>query len=208
MLRHLPFKKNPDTQHCIHIAMDSVTKHFLKETYSPNYLDAIMNPEPKHWVWPFQAAETLDDLGLCVRVFSPYNLKIFSSPELMNGVIPETYIKRTNHQGLRKSLDLIIARNLIEKKSLTIPDLESFLQKGFIPIIMLSSKNSLGKYAVLTGYNDKNFFYHDSGPENAMPNKEISKNEFMNKWRESPSNNTALVIFGRKSGTTYSRFNF
>ena len=204
----VPFNKNPDEWHCIHVAMDSVIKHFLKQTLSHSYLNALMNPKPQMWVWPFQAVRVLDDLGLYVKIFSKFSLNIFTNPEEFGKAVPEQYVKITHFPGLKESVYYVSSKGLYEHKTLSLENLEEFLHKGALVILMLGSKSHLGKYVTLTGYNSKSFYYHDSGPTEAKAHKEIPKEKLLELWTNEPSNNMAIVVYGKKFGNTYSRFNF
>ncbi len=208
MLIEIPFTKNPDEWHCIHSAMNSVLKHFIKKEYSLDYINALINPEHNLWVWPFQAIKVLSEEGLFVRLFSKQNLKPFLKPEKIKETFPEKYHKLTSFESLKESINYIINNELQEKKDLTINEIESLIRNGSIPIVILGSKKHLGKYVTITGFDEKNLYYHDTGPNNPAPNKKISKELFIKKWSENPSMNTAIIVYGKEHNGTYTRFHF
>lgn len=205
---NVPFTRNPDSWHCIHAAMQGVIKYFTKDYFSIDFLNALMNPDHKMWVWPFQAVKSMDELGLFVRLFSSYDLSVFQSPELIEQSFPGRYCDLTCLNSLRESINYLESNRLIEKRCLSLAEIESFIDKGCVPIVMLGCKRKLGKYVILTGYDSANFYYHDSGPEGAEPHKLISKESFLRCWGELPSNNVAIIVYGKKYKDTYTRFNF
>jgi len=207
MFNNVPFTKNPDQLHCVHAAMHGVIKHFSGEYYSLNYLNALMNPEHDMWVWPFQAVKALNEAGMFVRLFSQYDSKTFSSIDSLKASFPK-HAGLTSIESLQESCNFINDNALHEKRVLSLSEIDKLIHDGCVPIVLLGSKNHLGKYVVLTGYDEKNFYYHESGPEKAEPNKKMSKERFLEKWDRQPSNNMVIVVYGKKFKDDYTRFHF
>lgn len=204
----IPFTVNPDGWHCIHAAMQGVIKHFTNDYVSMDFLNALMNPDHEMWVWPFQAVKSMDELGLFVRLFSTYNLGSFQSAESIKESFPGRYCDLTCINSVRESIAYIQLNNLFENKNLSLSEIEGFIARGCVPIVMMGCREKLGKYVILTGYDSDNLYYHDSGPEGAEPHKRVSKKDFINCWRETPSNNVAIIVYGKKYKDTYTRFHF
>ncbi len=196
MIRLLSFKQNPDEWHCIHCAIHSITKHFLKKDYSLDYINALLNPKHNMWVWPTQAVKVLDELGLFVRLYYKGNLQ-FNDMK---------YIKISCRDELRNSIEYIKLKGLHEKEELSIDDLKRFIYEGIIPIVLFGSLKKLGKYIVLTGYDEKGFYYHESGPANPKPHKWISNEKFKELWSRDPVKNCVIAVFGAKWQDKYKKF--
>jgi hypothetical protein len=189
MIIDVPFTQNPDEWHCIHAAMHGVIKHFTSEYYSLDYINAFMSSDQDVWVWPFQVVKALNELGVFARIYS-------------RGINAES------KNGLKEAQDYVASNGLHIKKALSLAELEAFLGKGCVPIVILGSKKRLGKYVVLTGFDSKNFYYHESGPQKVIPNRAITKEKFLELWTREPSKNAAIIVYGKKANGTYTRFNF
>jgi hypothetical protein len=208
MLIEAPFAKNPDDWHCVHAAMQGVIKHFSGEHYSLDYLNALMNSSHGLWVWPFQATKALHEVGLFVRLFSNYDFSFFRDLNSIRNAFSDSYINKTDMAFLSEAIDYISTKDLSEKKPLSLMDIEDFLRKGCIPIVILGSKKKLGKYVMITGFDSKNFYYHDTGPRIAEPHKKIDKEKFLHLWSQTPSKNMAIVVYGKRFKNSYTRFHF
>ncbi|RLI68547.1 hypothetical protein DRO91_08895 [Candidatus Heimdallarchaeota archaeon] len=195
MIIQVPFKENPDEWHCIHSAIHSVAKHFLGKEYSLDYINALLNPDYKLWVWPVQAVKVLDELGLFVRLF--YKGDLFKQHP--------KYIKLTSKDDYKKAIEYVSLRGLHEKEELSISDLKKLLHNGVILIVLFGSLKRLGKYIVLTGYDENGFYFHETGPKRKIPHRYISNEKFFSLWSRDPVRNCVIAIYGRKFGNGYTR---
>ncbi|MFA5406346.1 MAG: hypothetical protein WC307_03245 [Candidatus Nanoarchaeia archaeon] len=205
MIGTVPFFKNPDEWHCIHAAMQSVIKHFSKDFYSQEFINAFLCPERELWVWPMQVVRAFDEVGMFVRLFTAGDLSVFSDYNSFISVFNNSYVDKTHFGALSESFDYVSNKNLIEKKSLSLVDIESFINKGCLPIVILGTKKRFGKYVVLTGCDVNNFYYHETGPEKAQPNKAISKTKFLGYWMQEPSMNAVIIVYGKKYMDTFTQ---
>jgi len=204
MFNQVPFTENPDEWHCIHAAIQGVVKHFSRVFYSFNYINALMCPRSELWVWPFQAVKALSEVGMFVRLFSQQVPTI----ESIKVDYPSHYSELTCVEAMKEAYKYVKSNNLHSSHNLSLTELEQFIHDGCIPIVILGSKKHLGKYVLLTGYDAKNFYYHDSGPDNPAPNKPILKKRFLELWMKKPSDNTVIIVYGKKFQDAYTRFNF
>lgn len=202
MLNDIPFTKNPDNWHCVHAAMHGVIKYFLKEHYSFDFINALMSPDNQMWVWPSQVVKVLHEAGLFVRFFSQRKLNVSSIKQF------SYHAGLTSNEWFSESLEYVEENGLHEQKNLSIEELERLIYDGCVPMVILGHKKRLGKYVILTGFDAKHFYYHNSGPSRFEANKKITKEDFLKKWMIEPSNNSVIVVYGKQLGDDYTRFHF
>jgi uncharacterized protein YvpB len=55
-----------------------------------------------------------------------------------------------------------------------------------------------GHLVVVTGFDDQNVFFHESGPFNAQPNYKVPKRLFIDAWNSKGTDNDAIIVFGKR----------
>lgn len=207
MMLEIPFYENKGEQ-CMQAAMQSVLKYFLNKEYSLSELDKLTGRKDKFYTWTSQIVPVLYDLGLNVKYFSKSNPEPFLGGEPFIrkyfGKDANRILKVTDLPVFIKSIEKLMKYDIFERKALSLNKLENYVIKGYISLALIDNNKILGKegynghLVVLTGFDDKNIYYHDSGPINPEPNKKISKDIFIKAFNANGTDNDVVVCFGKR----------
>ena len=209
MIIDMPFFKNHDGNQCMQVTMKIVLKHFLDKDFSLEELDKLTGRKKGFWTWTSQIVPVLYDLGLEVKYYSKTDLEPF-----LEG---ETFIRRhfgKDAEKILKYADLPVVMNsirkslkyrLFEKKVLSINDIESHIQDRHVPLVLIDHNKIIGKndfyqghFVVVTGFDEENIYYHESGPNNPQANKKIKKEIFSEAMNSNGTDNDVVIVFGKR----------
>ncbi|MBT6690490.1 hypothetical protein HN903_02185 [archaeon] len=207
MIKDIPFFEDcGDGKQCAQIAMRNVLKHFYDWNVSLAELDVMTGRKEGYWTWMPQVSGALYNLGLDVRQYSKDDL----SPSLNEGDIRERFGK--NAEKILKHVDIPIVSGSIkrvheygifERKRLFSRDLESCVDKGGIPIVWIDHNKIIGRddchqghSVTFTGGEGDKVFYHDSGPNNQVKNREVDRMVFVNAW--AAAGYGAILVYGER----------
>lgn len=208
MLVEVPFYKNTENA-CMQVAMQCVLKHFLNKEYSIQELDKITKRKEGLWTWTSQAVSALYNLGLDIKFYGKTDLELFLKGEEFIreqlGDDAEKVLKFSDMPVVIESIKTLIDSKLFEKRVLNFDEIEKHLKEGTIPIMLIDNNKILGKedfyqghFVIVTGFDEQNIFYHDSGPKNPEPNKKVPKDTFLKAWNANGTDNDLILVFGKR----------
>ncbi|MBI4167462.1 MAG: hypothetical protein HY515_00750 [Candidatus Aenigmarchaeota archaeon] len=210
MLLKIPFYRNDgEGNQCAQVAMQSVLKYFLNKEYSVEELDRLTDRKKGFWTWTTQIASALHELGLDVRFYSKGELEPFLEGESFIrkrfGKDAEKMIKLSNMPEFIKSIKILLRHGIFERKILTFKEIESHIKKGHVPIMLVDYREILkgiktyqGHFAVVTGFDNDNIFYHASGPRDVKPNKKAPKKTFLKAWNSDSTDNDVIIVLEKR----------
>jgi len=210
MILSVPFYENKgDGNQCLQITMKSVLKYFLDKDFSLQELDEFTGRKNCLWTWTSQVVTVLHDLGLKVKYYSKSDLEPFLQGEPFIrkhfGKDSEKILKFTDLPVVLESIHKLLKYNIFEKRKLSFDEIESHIEKGHIPLMLIDHNKIVGKEGfyqghsvVVTGFDDQNVFYHESGPTNPEANKKVLKSVFINAWNANGTDNDIIVVYGKQ----------
>lgn len=210
MILELPFyENNGDGEQCFQVAMQIVIKYFLDKEYTLEELDQLLKRKHGKWIWAVQVVTCLYNIGLNVKYYLGDPLESFLEGEKYirerYGKNSEKILEKSDLQVIISSIKNILDYELFEKRVLSLPDIESLIERGFIPIVLIDYNVIIDKEGayqghalVVTGFDDEHIYCHESGPDNPTPNKKIPKDLFIKAWGGEGADNATVVVFGRK----------
>ena len=209
MIIDMPFFENHDGNQCMQVTMKIVLKHFLDKDFSLEELDKLTGRKKGFWTWTSQIVPVLYDLGLEVKYYSKTDLEPF-----LEG---ETFIRRhfgKDAEKILKYADLPVVMNsirkslkyrLFEKKVLSINDIESHIQDRHVPLVLIDHNKIIGKndfyqghFVVVTGFDEENIYYHESGPTSPQANRKVKKGIFSEAMNANGTDNDVVIVFGER----------
>lgn len=211
MLLSIPFYENTmDGQQCMQVAMKSVLKYFLNQDFSLPELDCLSGRKSGKWTWTSQIVTALDDLGLQTKFYSRSDLEPFLEGEPFirryYGKDADKILQYTDLPVFLASIKKLLKYNIFQKQKLPFDQIKSAIKSGYVPL-MLIDHNIIaglkspyqGHFVVVTGYDEKNVFYHESGPTQPQPNKKVSQSLFLEAWNANGTDNDVIIVSGKKS---------
>ena len=211
MIKNLPFYKNDfDGSRCVPVCGKIVLEHFLGKKYSLDLLDKLMKRKPNMWTYTAQLVNVLHKEGLNVRYYSKFDLKPFLEGEPFFrkhfGKDAETILKYTDLPVVLEAIEKILYSDIFEKRELSISEIEENLMKGNIPIVVIDNNKISGKegnfqghVVVVTGFDEENIYFHESGPTNPTPNKKVKKETFIEAMNANGTDNDCVIVFKKSS---------
>ncbi|MDD4353907.1 MAG: peptidase C39 family protein, partial [Candidatus Nanoarchaeia archaeon] len=112
----------------------------------------------------------------------------------------EIIIKKTDLPVLLDSIKKLKKHDLFINKKFEFSKISDELLKGNIVIVIINTKileglkGYNGHFVVITGIDDENVFYHDSGPKNPTPNKKVKRALFESAWNDKNTGNDVLIV--------------
>jgi len=191
------------------VAMKSVLKHFLGKNFSLEELDKLTGRKTGLWTWTSQGVTVLDDLGLKIKYYSKTDLEplLEGVPFIQKhfGKDAENILKFTDLPILLKSIKKLLKYNIFEKRKLLFDEVESHIKQGHVPLMLIDHNKIVGKedpyqghYVVVTGFDDQNVFYHESGPANPEANKKVPKSTFIEAWNANGTDNDIVIVYDKR----------
>ncbi len=210
MLLQIPFYENTgDGNQCMQVAMQSALKYFLDKEVSLEELDSLTGRKAGLWTWPSQIVAVLHDLGLKVKFYSKVDSGQFLAGEpfirKQFGKNAEKILKFTDLPVVMEAIKKILSQGLFEKRKLSFAEIESHLEQGHLPLVLIDLNKLVGKgglfeghLVAVTGFDDQSVFYHESGPKNPEANKRVPKQDFIDAWNAGGTDNTVVIVFGKR----------
>jgi hypothetical protein len=198
MIKKIPFYLNHGHR-CAQVAMKSVLKYILPEKdFSYKYLDQITNHSSDKITFLSQIAAGFSKLGINFEYYVQPNWSKAALSDNFDNALRNYYRDKTENllakidkTSLQDSVKCILGDKRVvetsEKPSLE--KIEFNINDGKIPIALINYDTFVGRenkysghYLILTGFDKKNFIYHDTGPKGAGANKTVSKERFSKSW--------------------------
>lgn len=210
MILSIPFYENKgDGNQCMQVAMKSVLKHFLNKDLSLARLDELTGRKNGLWTWTPQIVTVLHDLGLKIKYYSKSDLEPFLQGEPFMrkyfGKDADKILKFTDLPIVLKSINKVLKYNLFEKRKLTFDEIESHIEQGHVPLMIIDHNKIIkkeglyqGHSVVVIGFDDQNVFYHESGPKNPEAKKKAPKATFINAWNANGADNDVVIVYGKQ----------
>ena len=210
MIISVPFYENKgDGKQCMQITMKSVLKHFLNKDFSLEELDKLTGRKAGFWTSTSQVATGLQDLCLKVKHYSKSDLEPYlqGEPFILKqfGKDAEKILKYTDMPVFLESITRLIKYDIFEKRKLSFDEIEDHIKQGHIPLILIDYNKMTGKkdlyqghFVVVTGFDDQNVFYHESGPTNPEANKKMLKSIFIEAWNANGTDNDTVIVYGKR----------
>ena len=209
MILDIPFYKNEEGNQCMQVAMKSVLKHILERDYSLKELDTLTERRNEFWTFTSQVARVLYDLGLNVVFYSKEDLECYLEGEPFikrhYGKDAEKILGFTDIPVLINSIKYLLKYNIFEKKKISLEEIEDYMKKGGVPLILIDNNKISGKedlyqghFVVVTGFDEGSIYYHESGPINPEPNKKVKKEIFIEAMDANGTDNDCIIVFGKK----------
>ncbi|MBI2084394.1 MAG: hypothetical protein HYT70_02180 [Candidatus Aenigmarchaeota archaeon] len=88
--------------------------------------------------------------------------------------------------------------------------IESYIRSGCVPIMLINYNKIIGKrlpdcrFVVVTGFDENDVYFHETGPEHPEPNRKLLKETFINAWNDEHTSNDVIIVFGRRKITDLS----
>ncbi len=206
------FKNDKNGNQCMQVAMRSVINYFLDKDISLDELDELTGRKGSYWTWTSQVVVALHKLGLKVKYYSKSDLQPFAqgASYIRNyfGKDAQNIIANSDINTVVKSIKETLKLGLFEKKLITIADITNALTNEVIPLVVVDHNvlsKAQGPYAghmvVVTGFDDKNIYFHESGPDKDMrPNKTVSKDLFNRAFSASGTDNDIVFVYEPRKG--------
>ncbi|MBI2658376.1 hypothetical protein HYX08_06825 [Candidatus Woesearchaeota archaeon] len=210
MMLDVPFYENKlEGNQCMQASMKSVLKHFLDKEFSLQELDRLTGRKKGFWTWTSQIVTVLHDLGLDLKYYSKTDLGPFLEGEPFIrkhfGKDADKILKFTDLPEVMKSIKKLKKYGVFEKKRLSFDDIANYIKQQHVPLMLIDwnkiagIKGSFqGHLVVVTGFDEENVFYHESGPRNPAPDKQVSKKIFMEAWNANGTDNDVVIVFGKR----------
>lgn len=210
MILDVPFYENTgDGNQCMQVAMKSVLKHFLGKDYSLKALDKLTGRKKGYWTWTSQIAAVLYDLGLDLKFYSKTDLKPFLKGEAFIrkrfGKDAYKILKFTDLPAVTKSIKKSKKYGIFKKRKLSFEEVEFGIEQGYVPLMLIDWNKIAGRrdlyqghFVVVTGFDEKHVYYHESGPKNPQQHRKVSKATFVKAWNANGTDNDAVIVFGKR----------
>jgi hypothetical protein len=207
----VPFYANTsgDGNQCYQVAMQSTLKYFLGKEFSLEELDKLTRRKDGKWTATSQIVPTLYDLGL--------NVKLYSKSDLEPALAGESYLKKMfgdDYEKVVKFIDVevfvdsvkhLMKYGLFEKRILDMDEIEEHIRNDHVLLVPLDWSIILGRtgpyqghFGVITGFDDENIYFHNSGPKDPEPDMKIPKGTFIRAWNANGTDNDIVVVYGKR----------
>jgi len=191
--------------------MQMILKYFYPEKrFSIKKLNELLRiRNRKMYCFPDMTVAVLSDLGINAKYYTTSNdIKWYKEGKkyLLKNYpkeVAEDIWKMTNLKISRPFFKKALKEKRYVRKKLSFKDIENFFKKGYLlcPIInvrVFEKKKGYAGHAVLITNIDKKFVtFHDPGLP-PVPNNKIKKSDFIKAWRAPGTDNTVLVVSGKK----------
>ena len=190
-LLEIPFYKNDENGvQCLQVCMKSILKYLLDKDFSLEELDSLTYRKENYWTWTHQILKPLHELGLHVTYYSKGDLQdVLRGEEFIKEEFKEhaqTILQHTDIEAVVRSAKEALKLNLCQKQETTLKQLEEYLLQKYAVFVLVDANvlyqrnntNFQGHFIMLTGFDEENIYYHESGPNNPKPNSKVSKEIF------------------------------
>lgn len=186
-----------------------IIKHFLSEDYSLDRLDELTERKAGLWIYTPQIVSILDDVGLKTKFYSKENLEPFLEGEAFYrrhfGKDADEIVKHTDILGVSKAIRKLLNYDGFKNRKISFGEIEGYIKDGHIVLILIDNNKISGEdgfyrghAVIVTGFDNNNIYYHDSGPRDAGANKKARKDVFVKAMDANGTDNDCVVVFGKK----------
>ena len=210
MILNVPFYKNDDEgNQCMQVTIKSVLKYFLNKDYSLDELDKLTGRKKGYWTWTSQIVAVLYDLGLDLKYYSKTDLGPYLQGEPFIkrhfGKDADKILKFTDLPVVIESIKKLRGYKIFEKRVLSSREIGKNISKGYVPLMLIDwnkivgrQDNYQGHFVIVTGFDNENVFYHESGPKDPEPNKAVPKKIFIEAWDANGTDNDVVIVYGKR----------
>jgi len=210
----IPFKiAYGDSNACYPAAMQSALAYFCPDKeYTLEFLDKALKRSTNKWTFTTQLAAALYELGLEIKY---YSIDPLSTTETREALIQffkdvhrenwEKYLSLVDIDSVVESTQKCMRYNLFENRKLEIGDIENYIEKGFAVMVLIDhavlvqkDAGYTGHFVILTGFDERNFYYHENFEANAKANKSATKERFFDAWNQQKTGRDTVVAFGKR----------
>lgn len=205
----IPFYKNDELGvQCMQVAMKTALKYFLDKDYSLEELDRLTGREGKYWTYSSQIVSVLHDLGLQVKFYSKEPLEPYLEGESFIrkhfGKDADKILEFTDLPVVMDSIKKLLNYAIFEKRKIDIEDIEGFISEEKMVMVLIDHNKIVGKdsffqghFVIITGFDEDNIYYHESGPRNPEADKKIGKKIFVDAMNANGTDNDCVVVSGK-----------
>ena len=210
MILKIPFYKNDGNgNQCMQVAMKCVLKYFLDKDFPLEELDKLTSRKENLWTYTSQIVSVLHDFGLDLKFYSKEELEPFLEGEPFIrkhfGKDADKILKFTDVLTVVKATEKLLNYDIFEKRILSLNDIQEHIKQGHIPMVLIDynkiiRKNDFyqGHFVVVTGFDEKHIYFHESGPTNAEPNKKVKKEFFEEAINANGTDNDCVIVYGKR----------
>jgi len=176
MIKNIPFYKHPGEGRCFQACLRSVLEVLQPERdYDYDELDKISGrPRGDYGTWPVKPAIELSKMGFYVKYYSGIDGEKFikDGKDYLKEILPADVIRRIHEGSFNEARALapeMLKMDLFEQKKIDFNFLQTELNKGRYPIIMITTALITGKfdnfgehYVVMLGLDGEYINIHDS----------------------------------------------
>lgn len=206
MKLNVPFYQQPDKNGCVMASLKMALEYF-GEKYSWEKLNQMTEREEGRWADLNSAIVKLKEKGWNVKTFTLFDSKRFVSEGLNylyeiygKEITEQVYIPCYPFKTAKKAHAEMVKLKIVEMKSLSFKEIENFIKDGFIIMVTINSRIMAGKpgymghVVIITGFDDKNVWYHESSFDNPQPNKKVDKDLFIKAHEDRGTDNEVIVL--------------
>jgi hypothetical protein len=209
-LLDIPFFKNDrDGDQCMQVAMKSVIKYYLDQDYSLRELDKLTQRSENQWTWTPQIVASLHKLGLEVQYFSTIDAQRFVDDRSYffdhYGNSAADFAEVIDLDVVINSITEVVEKDLFENKKVEISEIESAIDKGSTPMLLINwnilageDSEYQGHLVVVTGYDEDHLYYHEPGPTDPEPHKKVEKQLFLDAWDQKETDHDVVIVYGER----------
>jgi len=190
------------------IAMKSVIEYILNEVYTLDELDNVTGRKKGKWTTVSQGVFGLYKLGLKVEAYCAAD-----EPDLRAryGKDAEKIIKNLDMAVVYEYSEKAAKSNLIKVKRLPFYEVEKYIEKGYVPIMIVDLNVLLngeswsynGHSVVVTGFDEDYIYYHE--PSHLVfwskSHKKVPKELFIKAWNANGTDNCVIIVYGKREKT-------
>lgn len=189
--------------------MQSVIKYFLAYEVPADNLDKMTGRTFGHQTWTPQIIPVLHNMGLSVMYYTKTDpAQLLKGEEFIRrnyGADAENIIRLTDIPVLKDSVKKLMRSGLYETTVPTLSEICSEVSDGHLVLALLDwnkikqrNRTYSGHIGVITGFDEENIYFHDSGPIYPKPNLRIPKHLFLEAWNSTGTDNDLVVVSGKR----------
>ncbi len=213
----LPFYENKPDKRCMQVSMKIVLEYFLGKRYTLEKLDELTGKKKHQPTETKQAVAVLHNLGLKVSYYSKEPIEPFLDPKELEDYFREhlgverakSCLESLNVKVVIQSSKKISQQGLFEHRKLSFSEIEKYMEAGCVSIMVIDPEvivRGIGRpegllenhSVVVTGFDENNVFFHESGPIKPEPNKKVSKQTFVAACNTETTDSDVIIVCGKR----------
>ena len=202
----IPFYENKGGKQCMQAVMASILKYFLNKEYSLEELDKLTRRTDKFWTNTSQGALVLHELGLKIKFYSKEDLEPFLEGESFirkhYGKDADKILKNMNLPIIIKTIKKLLEYNIFKRKIISLREIEEHLKVGHLVSVLIDYNKIInrggfyqGHFVIVTGFDEENIYYHDSGPP-SIKDRKVNKEIFIKAMNANGTDNDCVIVSG------------